>query len=66
MHKSSNEPTDWIPEPFQDASKGIAKDVLEKHMTSFRDTNIVVGLGSGVGLFTRHVDIYYKAKDDGS
>jgi ribose 5-phosphate isomerase A len=47
MHKSSNEPTDWIPEPFQDASKGIAKDALEKHMTSFRDTNIVVGLGSG-------------------
>lgn len=47
MHKSSNEPTDWIP-VFQDASKGVAKDVLEKHMTGFRDTNIVVGLGSGV------------------
>jgi hypothetical protein len=41
MHKISNEPTDWIPEPIQDAFKGIAKDALEKHMTNSRDTNVV-------------------------
>jgi ribose 5-phosphate isomerase A len=47
MEKSSNESTDWIPKPFQGASKSIAKDAIKKQMTSFRDTNVVVGLGSG-------------------
>jgi hypothetical protein len=29
MEKSSNESTDWIPKPFQGASKSIAKDAIK-------------------------------------
>jgi ribose 5-phosphate isomerase A len=47
MEKSSYESTDWIPKDFQKASKGIANDAIKKQMTAFRDTDIVIGLGSG-------------------
>jgi ribose 5-phosphate isomerase A len=45
--KSSYEPTDWIPKPFQDAAKSIGMDVIEKQMPHFGDKELVIGLGSG-------------------
>ena len=42
MHAGSQQ-TNWIPLPFQDAAKNLAKDAINRY---FRP-NIIVGLGSG-------------------
>ena len=47
MEKSPYESTDWIPKSFQEAAKGIGRDVIEKQMPHFGNKELVIGLGSG-------------------
>jgi ribose 5-phosphate isomerase len=42
MHAGSQQ-TNWIPLPFQEAAKNLAKDAVKRY---FRP-NIIIGLGSG-------------------